>query len=100
MSFILILIACVPIFYSQSDEQLNRSLDADTQEEQLQFAVIEAQYFIYNAWLKTDDQLTKGSGKILQDSKIPGTIVQGRYDLCCPMKSAWDLHKVSFALVN
>ncbi len=24
---------------------------------------------------------------------LPGVIVQGRYDVVCPMKSAWDLHK-------
>ena len=23
---------------------------------------------------------------------IPAVIVQGRYDIVCPMKSAWDLH--------
>ena len=24
---------------------------------------------------------------------IPGVIIQGRYDMCCPIMSAWDLHK-------
>ena len=24
---------------------------------------------------------------------IPGVIVQGRYDVVCPAKSAWDLHR-------
>ena len=24
---------------------------------------------------------------------IPAVIVQGRYDMCCPMDSAWALHK-------
>ena len=24
---------------------------------------------------------------------IPGYIVQGRYDVVCPMKSAWELHQ-------
>ena len=24
---------------------------------------------------------------------IPGTIIQGRYDLICPMESAWELHQ-------
>jgi len=24
---------------------------------------------------------------------IPTSIVQGRYDVVCPMQSAWDLHK-------
>ena len=25
--------------------------------------------------------------------QIPGVIVQGRYDVVCPMTSAWDLHR-------
>jgi proline iminopeptidase len=25
--------------------------------------------------------------------QIPAVIVQGRYDMCCPMTSAWDLHR-------
>jgi proline iminopeptidase len=24
---------------------------------------------------------------------IPATIVQGRFDVVCPMRSAWDLHR-------
>jgi proline iminopeptidase len=24
---------------------------------------------------------------------IPGVIVQGRYDVVCPMKTAWELHR-------
>ncbi len=24
---------------------------------------------------------------------IPGVIVQGRYDVVCPLRSAWDLHR-------
>ena len=34
--------------------------------------------------------------KILDASRlagIPGVIVQGRYDLVCPMRSAWELHR-------
>ncbi len=25
--------------------------------------------------------------------KIPGVIIQGRYDVVCPIRSAWDLHR-------
>ena len=25
--------------------------------------------------------------------EIPAVIVQGRYDVVCPMRSAWDLHR-------
>ncbi|HYK91179.1 MAG TPA: prolyl aminopeptidase [Acidobacteriota bacterium] len=55
----------------------------------LAFARIEAHYFINRGFLKTDDQLLRDAYKIRH---IPGVIVQGRYDVVCPMESAWDLH--------
>ena len=36
------------------------------------------------------DQLLADVGRIRH---IPGVIVQGRYDVVCPMTSAWDLHR-------
>ena len=30
---------------------------------------------------------------IIRDSRIPVTIVQGRYDVVCPAKTAWELYK-------
>jgi len=57
----------------------------------LTFARIESHYFVNAGFFKTDGQLLDDAGKL---SKIPGTIVQGRYDMVCPMYSAWDLHKV------
>ncbi|MBI3552614.1 MAG: prolyl aminopeptidase [Elusimicrobia bacterium] len=54
------------------------------------FARIECHYFVHRGWLKTDDQLLRDVKKI---RKIPGVIVQGRYDVVCPMVSAWDLHR-------
>ena len=53
------------------------------------FARIECHYFINNGFFKTDSHLIDNVGKI---RKIPTVIVQGRYDVVCPMKSAWDLH--------
>lgn len=53
-------------------------------------ARIECHYFINRGFLKSDTQLLDGIGRI---RKIPGVIVQGRYDIVCPMRSAWDLHK-------
>ena len=55
------------------------------------FARIEAHYFVHGAFMNEDDQLIKNANKI---KDIPGVIVQGRYDLVCPARSAWDLHKV------
>ncbi len=54
------------------------------------FARIECHYFINKGFLKTDDQLLRDAEKIRH---IPGVIVQGRYDVVCPMRSAWDLHR-------
>ncbi len=54
------------------------------------FARIECHYFVNRGWLKTDDQLLRDVRKIRH---IPGVIVQGRYDVVCPMISAWDLHR-------
>jgi proline iminopeptidase len=56
----------------------------------LAFARIEAHYFVNGAFLKSDDQLLKDVTKIRH---IPGVIVQGRYDIVCPMVSAYDLSR-------
>ncbi|KAG0904688.1 hypothetical protein G6F62_015558 [Rhizopus arrhizus] len=36
-------------------------------------------------------------GQLIRDAHklrgIPGTIVQGRYDVCTPARTAWDLHR-------
>ncbi|MET0027688.1 MAG: prolyl aminopeptidase [Candidatus Thiodiazotropha sp.] len=54
----------------------------------LSLARIEAHYFVNHAFLRPN-QLLEESHR-LQD--IPGVIVQGRYDMICPMTSAWELH--------
>ena len=54
------------------------------------FARIEAHYFVNRGFLKRDDQLLRDVRKI---RRIPGVIVQGRYDVVCPIRSAWDLHR-------
>ena len=56
----------------------------------LPFARIECHYFINNAFFSSDNFLLENISKI---RKIPGVIVQGRYDIVCPMRSAWDLKK-------
>lgn len=56
----------------------------------LPFARIECHYFINNAFFSSDNFLLENISKIRQ---IPGVIVQGRYDIVCPMRSAWDLKK-------
>jgi proline iminopeptidase len=55
----------------------------------LQFARIECHYFMNNSFFNTDNWLIENLDKI---KNIPIAIVQGRYDVVCPMRSAWDLH--------
>jgi len=55
----------------------------------LAFARIECHYFIHRGFFQRDDHLLHHADR-LRD--IPGVIVQGRYDVVCPMTSAWDLH--------
>jgi proline iminopeptidase len=55
----------------------------------LSLARIECHYFVNNAFLRPN-QLLEDTPKI---AEIPGIIVQGRYDLICPMESAWELHR-------
>lgn len=58
-------------------------------EKALAFARIECHYFMNNAFFPTANYILENVDKI---RKIPGVIVQGRYDVVCPAKSAWDLH--------
>lgn len=54
------------------------------------FARIECHYFVNKGFFRSDNQLLEDVDRIRQ---IPAVIVQGRYDVICPMKSAWDLHR-------
>ena len=54
------------------------------------FARIEAHYFVNGGFLQRDDQLLRDADRL---RNINGVIVQGRYDMLCPMRSAWDLHR-------
>jgi proline iminopeptidase len=54
------------------------------------FARIEAHYFVNAGFLEQDDQLLRDVPRMRH---IPGVIVQGRYDMVCPLRSAWDLHR-------
>ncbi|WP_430388310.1 prolyl aminopeptidase [Dyella sp. 20L07] len=56
----------------------------------LAFARIECHYFVHGGFFEHDDQLLRNIERI---RKIPAVIVQGRYDVVCPMRSAWDLHR-------
>jgi proline iminopeptidase len=55
----------------------------------LAFARIENHYFVHEGFMP-EGQLIRDAHK-LRD--IPGVIVQGRYDACTPVRTAWDLHR-------
>ncbi|MCI5047305.1 MAG: prolyl aminopeptidase [Aquisalinus sp.] len=57
----------------------------------LAFARIENHYFINKGFFEEDDHIFQNAGKL---KGIPGVIVQGRYDVVTPMRTAWMLHKV------
>lgn len=54
------------------------------------FARIECHYFVNKGFFEPEDQLYRNVDRIRH---IPAVIVQGRYDIVCPMVSAWELHK-------
>ena len=53
------------------------------------FARIENHFFVNRGWW-TEGQLIDRVDAIRD---IPAVIVQGRYDICTPMMTAWDLHR-------
>jgi len=74
-------------FLAQSADYVN-STGAD--QFALAFARIECHYFVHGGFFERDDQFLYNAHKL---KKIPAVIVQGRYDVVCPMRSAWDLHR-------
>jgi proline iminopeptidase len=53
------------------------------------FARIENHYFVNEGFFE-EEQLIRDAQKL---RNIPGVIIQGRYDVATPPKTAWDLHK-------
>lgn len=53
-------------------------------------ARIECHYFVNRGFFEDENQLLRNMECIRH---TPAVIVQGRYDVICPMQSAWDLHK-------
>lgn len=56
----------------------------------LAFARIESHYFVNGGFMRQPDQLLADIHRIRH---VPGVIVQGRYDVVCPMRTAWELHR-------
>ena len=55
----------------------------------LAFALIENHYFVNKGFLEEENQLIEKGIDIIRS--IPTVIVQGRYDMVCPMITAWEL---------
>ncbi len=69
-------------------EGLRKHLTADKKADSM--ARIECHYFIHNSFLETDNWILENIQAIRH---IPCILVQGRYDMACPTKSAWELHR-------
>jgi proline iminopeptidase len=55
----------------------------------LAFARIENHYFVHEGFFE-EGQLIRNAHRL---KNIPGVIIQGRYDIATPPKTAWELHK-------
>lgn len=69
----------------QADESVIKSFSAP--HTALSVARIECHYFMHDSWLKPN-QIINHIEKIRH---IPAYIVQGRYDVICPLEQAWEL---------
>jgi proline iminopeptidase len=56
----------------------------------LALARIETHYFVNRGFFDREDQLLGGAEAL---RGVPGVIVQGRYDVVCPIATAWELHR-------
>lgn len=70
------------------DEEQVQTFDAEAFA--LAFARIECHYFVNRGFFTSDTQLLDDVHRIRH---LPGVIVQGRYDVVCPMDTAWQLHR-------
>ena len=71
----------------QSENYLHHFGDAKVAEA---FARIECHYFSNCGFFESENWILDNVNKIRH---IPSVIIQGRYDVVCPMVSAWELHR-------
>lgn len=74
-------------FLHQDKELIDSHRGADFA---LAFARIESHYFVNGGFFEVEGQLLRDAHRL---HGIPGTIVHGRYDVVCPIQSAFDLKK-------
>ncbi len=66
----------------------NQLREAQSDHFALALARIECHYFLHRAFLRRPNQILEDADRL---AGIPTTIVQGRYDVICPPKNAFDL---------
>ena len=76
------------VLYLTKDPELIRRTGEATFAEA--FARIECHYFVNRGFFESDNQLLENLERI---AHIPSVIVQGRYDVVCPLESAYELHQ-------
>ncbi len=54
------------------------------------FARIENHFFMHHGWMREGQLIAEARERL---AGIPAVIVQGRFDMCCPAATAWDLHR-------
>jgi len=69
-------------------KDINNKFDSDNNFSDA-FARIECHYFINSIFL--EENFILNNIELIEN--IPTTIIQGRYDVVCPMRSAWDLQR-------
>jgi len=62
--------------------------EAEAEADAVAITQIEVHYFVNRCFLRSETQLLDDVSRIRH---IPAVIVHGRYDIVCPMQSAWDL---------
>jgi proline iminopeptidase len=65
-----------------------READYSADEFALALARIETHYFVNRGFFEREDHLLRGVARIRH---LPAVIVQGRYDVVCPLTTAWEL---------
>ena len=77
--------SCIALLPSQ--DYLDKALDLDIAASVARF---ESHYFVHLMFLE-ENFILKHAGEALKN--VPMDIVHGRYDVICPMDSAWKLHQ-------
>jgi proline iminopeptidase len=68
----------------------SRHADVDSDKFSTAFARIECHYFVNGGFFDHDDEIIRNLHKIRH---IPAVLIQGRYDMCTPARTAWDIHQ-------